>query len=90
MRSTLAAAKAWSTTDFQEEMKRLDLPVRVIHGTADATVPIDVSARRAVKLLPNATLSEYDGEPHGLFLTAADRLNEELLAFVRGERAASR
>ena len=90
MRSTLAAAKAWSTTDFQEEMKRLDLPVRVIHGTADATVPIEVSARRAVKLLPNATVSEYEGEPHGLFLTAADRLNEELLAFVRGERAASR
>jgi pimeloyl-ACP methyl ester carboxylesterase len=82
LRSTLAAAKAWSMTDFREEMKRITVPVRVIHGTGDVTVPIDASARRSAKLLPNATLSEYDGEPHGLFMTAADRLNAELLQFV--------
>ena len=85
-RSTLATAKSWATTDFREEMKRITIPVRVIHGTSDHTVPIDASGRRAAKLLPNATLSEYDGEPHGLFLTAADKLNEELLQFVAGAR----
>jgi pimeloyl-ACP methyl ester carboxylesterase len=82
LRSTLAAAKAWSSTDFREDMQRITIPVRVIHGTGDVTVPIDVSGRRSVKILPNATLTEYDGEPHGLFLTAADRLNDELLQFI--------
>jgi pimeloyl-ACP methyl ester carboxylesterase len=82
LRSTLAAAKAWSTTDFREDMKGITIPVLVIHGTGDSTVPIDVAGRRSAKILPNATLSEYDGEPHGLFLTAADRLNQELLDFI--------
>ncbi|MDQ6664870.1 MAG: alpha/beta hydrolase [Acidobacteriota bacterium] len=86
LRSTLAAAKAWSTTDFREEMKRITAPVRIIHGTGDATVPIDASGRRSAKILPNATVSEYDGEPHGLFITAADRLNEELLEFIGSSR----
>ena len=84
LRSTLAAAKAWSTTDFREEMKRITVPVLVIHGTGDSTVPIDAAGRQSAKILPNATLSEYDGEPHGLFLTAADRLNGELLEFIGG------
>ena len=82
LRSTVAAAKAWSTTDFREEMKNITVPVRIIHGTSDATVPIAVSGRRSAKMLPNATLTEYDGEPHGLFITAADRLNQELLEFI--------
>ena len=84
LRATLAAATAWATTDFREDLKTITIPVLVIHGTGDDTVPIDVSGRRTVKLLPNATLSEYDGEPHGLFLTAADRLNHELLTFIGG------
>jgi non-heme chloroperoxidase len=84
LRATLAAATAWSSTDFREEMKQITVPVRIIHGTGDATVPIDVSARRSAKILPNATLTEYEGEPHGLFLTSADALNEELLEFIGG------
>ena len=86
LRSTLATANSWSSTDFREEMKRITIPVLVIHGTSDHTVPIDASGRRSAKLLPKAILSEYEGEPHGLFLTAADRLNEELLRFVGGPR----
>jgi non-heme chloroperoxidase len=82
LRSTLAAAKAWSTTDFRYDMKRISIPVRVIHGTGDATVPIEVAGRRSAALLPNATLNGYEGEPHGLFLTAAERLNAELLEFI--------
>ncbi len=85
-RATLAAANAWSTTDFRADLAAIHIPVLVIHGTRDETVPIENSGRRAAKLLPNATLSEYDGEPHGLFLTAADRLSEEILQFVGGGR----
>ncbi len=84
LRSTLATAHSWSSTDFREEMKRIDIPVLVIHGTSDNTVPIDASGRRSAKLLPKAILSEYDGEPHGLTVTAADRLNAELLQFIGG------
>ena len=86
LRSILATAKSWSSTDFRDEMKGITIPVLVIHGTSDATVPIDVAGRQSAKLLPNATLSEYDGEPHGLFLTAADRLNDELLSFIGGAK----
>jgi pimeloyl-ACP methyl ester carboxylesterase len=84
LRATLATANAWATTDFRADLQTIQIPVLIIHGTGDATVPIDVSARRAVKLLPNAILIEYDGEPHGLFLTAADRLNQDLLNFIGG------
>ena len=87
LRSTLACAESWSRTDFREEMKGISVPVLVIHGTGDKTVPANASGRRSAKLLPNANLIEYDGEPHGLFLTAADRLNEDLLQFVAGVRA---
>jgi non-heme chloroperoxidase len=83
-RSTLAAAKAWSTTDFRQEMKDISIPVLVIHGDSDATVPIEVSGARSVKVLPNATLSVYEGAPHGLFITHADKLNAELLQFIGG------
>ncbi len=82
LRATLATVKAWSSTDFRAEMKQITIPVRVIHGTGDATVPIDAAGRKSASILPNATLSEYDGEPHGLYITSADRLNAELLEFI--------
>jgi len=82
LRATLACANSWASTDFREDLQKIEIPVLVIHGTGDATVPIDASGRRTVKLLPNATLSEYEGEPHGLMLTAAGRLNQELLNFI--------
>jgi pimeloyl-ACP methyl ester carboxylesterase len=85
LRSTLAAAKAWSTTDFRDDLRRITIPVRLIHGTDDKIVPIENSALEAIKLLQNASLTEYEGAPHGLFITAADRLNQELLSFVTGQ-----
>ena len=85
--ATLAAAESWATTDFRAEMKEIDTPTLIIHGTSDSTVPIDASGRRSAGLLPTAILNEYAGEPHGLFLTAADRLNADLLEFVTGRPA---
>ncbi len=52
LRSTLATAKSWAETDFREEMKRITIPVLVIHGTSDLTAPTDASGRRSAKLLP--------------------------------------
>ena len=82
LRSTLASARAWATTDFRDEMKGIEIPFLVIHGTGDDTVPIDISGRKSAKILPHATLIEYDGEPHGLFLTSSDRLKKDLLQFI--------
>ncbi len=84
LRPTLAAAVAWSSTDFRAEMAQITTPVLIIHGTGDATVPIDASGRESLKHLPNATLVEYEDAPHGLFLTATERLNNDLLQFLDG------
>jgi non-heme chloroperoxidase len=80
--ATVATAKSWAGTDFRSDLSSFRVPTLFIHGTSDNTVPIDVSARRAVKLVPGAELLEYDGEPHGLYLTAKDRLNQDLLNFL--------
>ena len=82
LRATIECAKAFATTDFRLDMAAFTVPTLVIHGTADATVPIDSSARVAVKLMKNPTVIEYEGEPHGLHATARDRLNQDLLAFI--------
>ena len=81
-RATIECVKAFSATDFRPDMAAFTMPTLIIHGTADATVPIDSSGRVAARLIPHAKLVEYDDEPHGLTATAADRLNADLLAFV--------
>ena len=55
----------------------------MIHGTGDDTVPIDPTGRAAAKAIPGAKLIEYEGEPHGLFATVPERLNRDLLEFLR-------
>jgi non-heme chloroperoxidase len=83
-RATIEQAVAWSSTDFREDLAAIQVPTLIIHGTRDASVPIEVSARRTAKLLPEAVLLEYEGEPHGLMATSPDRLNEDLLLFING------
>ena len=83
LRATLECAKAFAMTDFRPDMKAFAVPTLIIHGTGDKTVPIDTSARQAVTMIPGARLIEYEGEPHGLQATAKDRLNTDLLNFVR-------
>lgn len=81
---TLAAAKAWASTDFRPDCAAFKVPTLIIHGTADKNVPIDPTSRMAVKLIEQAQLIEYDGEPHGITETARDRLISDLLAFIGG------
>jgi non-heme chloroperoxidase len=83
IRSAYACIKQFSETDFTEDLKKMTVPTLVIHGDDDQIVPIAATARRAVELLPQATLSVYEGAPHGLPATHKDRLNAELLAFLR-------
>ncbi len=86
LRPTLAAAKAFSYTDFRPDLKSFDgVPTLCIHGTADKTVPIDATGRVVAKQVPSATLIEYDGSPHGIFETDKDRFCDDLVAFLGGD-----
>ncbi len=80
--ATLKLARAWSSTDFRDDLTRITVPTLIIHGTSDDAVPIDNSARRTVKLVADSELIEYDGAPHGLNVTHAEKLNNDLLEFL--------
>jgi pimeloyl-ACP methyl ester carboxylesterase len=84
-RATTACVKAWSETDFRADLAAIKVPTLFIHGDADKTVPLANSAEQAVKHVPNAHLVVYSGEPHGLNVTAKDRLNRDILTFVNGQ-----
>ena len=75
--------KAFSETDFNEDLKKIDVPVLVLHGDADQIVPIGASALLSSKLIKNATLKIYPGAPHGMCTTLADEVNADLLAFLK-------
>ncbi|MBR0657456.1 alpha/beta fold hydrolase [Plastoroseomonas arctica] len=83
-KATIDCVRAFSTTDFRADLARITVPTLVIHGDGDETVPIDVSGRRTAAMIPGATLLEYPGAAHGLFYTEKERLNTDLLAFLRG------
>ena len=75
--------KAFSETDFTDDLKAIDVPVLVMHGDDDQIVPIGDSALLAVKLLKHGTLKVYKGFPHGMCTTHPEVINPDLLAFVR-------
>ena len=82
LRPTLAAAKAFATTDFRPDLANFDVPTLVIHGTADKTVPIDATGRVSASQIAGAKLIEYDGSAHGLFATDKQRLIEDVVGFL--------
>jgi non-heme chloroperoxidase len=75
--------KAFSETDFTEDLKAVTQPVLLIHGEDDQIVPIDASARTAITLLADGTLKTFPGLSHALFATHPELINAELLAFIR-------
>ncbi|WP_217251118.1 alpha/beta fold hydrolase [Streptomyces sp. AC602_WCS936] len=75
--------KAFSETDFTEDLKRIDVPVLVAHGTDDQVVPYEDAAPLSVELLRNGTLKSYEGLPHGMLATHPEVLNPDLLDFVK-------
>jgi non-heme chloroperoxidase len=75
--------KAFSETDFTEDLKKIAVPTLVMHGTDDQVVPFADSAPLSAKLLANGTLKAYEGFPHGMAATHADVINKDILAFIR-------
>ena len=82
-KNTYDCIKAFSETDFTEDLKKFDVPTLIIHGGDDQIVPIGAAALRSSKLVKNATLKIYAGAPHGLAYTHKDQLNADLLAFLK-------
>ena len=87
MQSSVVASydciKAFSETDFTEDLKKIDIPTLVLHGDDDQIVPIVAAGLKSAKLLKKATLKVYPGAPHGMCTTLADKVNADLLAFVK-------
>ena len=81
-KNTYDSIKAFSETDFREDLKRFDTPTLIVHGDDDQVVPIDVAGRASQQLVPHARLEVYEGAPHGLTDTHKDRLNHDLLTFL--------
>ena len=75
--------KAFSETDFTEDLKKIDVPVLLMHGDDDQIVPIQGAAMLGIKLLRHGALKVYPGFPHGMATTHADTINKDLLAFVK-------
>ena len=83
-KATLDCARAFSETDFRSDMTTFKVPTLVIHGDSDAIVPLAKSGQLTASMIPGARLEVYEGAPHGLFFTEKDRLNQDLLAFIKG------
>lgn len=81
--------KAFSETDFTEDLKKFDVPTLILHGDDDQIVPIGASALLSSKIVKSAQLKVYPGYPHGMCSTHKDQINADLLAFFKGERSAS-
>ena len=83
IKNELDCIKEFSETDFSDDLKKFDMPTLIIHGDDDQIVPIGASAYASSKLIKNATLNIYSGGPHGLADTHSDKLNTDLLTFIR-------
>lgn len=83
LKNAYESIKAFSETDFTEDLKKFDVPALVLHGEDDQIVPVHDSARKSARLIPGAKEIYYPGAPHGLTATHQDQVNADLLAFLR-------
>ena len=81
--------KAFSETDFNEDLAKFDVPTLIMHGDDDQVVPINITAMLSAKIIKNAVLKVYPGYPHGMPQTHKDVINTDLLAFARGQELAA-
>jgi non-heme chloroperoxidase len=83
LRNCLECIKAFSETDFTDDLRKFDVPTLILHGEDDQIVPINITAMRSSKLVKNATLKVYKGAPHGLTATHQEQFNADLLNFIK-------
>lgn len=83
LRNAYESIKAFSETDFTQDLGKIDVPTLILHGEDDQIVPVHDSARKSARLIRNAKEIYYPGAPHGLTATHQDQVNADLLAFLR-------
>jgi non-heme chloroperoxidase len=88
LKNAYESIKAFSETDFTEDLKKIDVPTLVMHGEDDQIVPVKDSAKKSARLIKGAKEIYYPGAPHGLTATLQDRVNEDLLSFLKEREAA--
>ena len=81
--ATYDCIKAQSETDMTEDLQKIDVPTLVLHGGQDQLVPIGDTAMLTAKIIRRATLKIYPGAPHGMTVTLAEQVNQDLLAFLK-------
>jgi non-heme chloroperoxidase len=84
VKSQYDTVKAFSETDFTEDLKKIDIPTLVLHGDDDQIVPIGAAGLMSAKIVKNAKLKVYPGYPHGMCQIHADEINADVLAFLKG------
>ncbi|MDW3715663.1 MULTISPECIES: alpha/beta fold hydrolase [unclassified Pseudomonas] len=82
-KNALDCIKAFSETDFTEDLKKFSIPTLILHGDDDQIVPVDAAARASARLVPHAKLVIYPGAPHGITDTHKEKLGADMLAFLR-------
>ncbi len=83
LKNAYESIKAFSETDFTEDLKKIDVPVLLLHGEDDQIVPVKDSSVKSARLIPNAKDVYYPGAPHGITATHQDQINADLLAFLQ-------
>jgi non-heme chloroperoxidase len=86
LKNAYESVKAFSETDFTEDLKKFDVPTLVLHGEDDQVVPVKNSAVKSAQLIKGAKDIYYPGAPHGITATHQDQINADLLAFIKGEK----
>jgi len=86
LKNSYESVKAFSETDFTDDLKKFDVPTLVLHGEDDQVVPVKNSAVKSARLIKGAKEVYYPGAPHGITATHQDQVNAELLNFIRGEK----
>ena len=81
-KATIDCVHSFSETDFRNDLRKIDIPVLIIHGDADKIVPIGVSGNKTAELIPHAKYIVYKNAPHGLFITEKEKLNTDLIEFI--------
>ena len=90
LKNLYESVKAFSETDFHDDLKKFDVPTLIMHGEDDQIVPINDTGRKSAKLIKGAKEIYYPGLPHGLTATHADQINSDLLAFLKAVQIARR
>jgi non-heme chloroperoxidase len=80
--ATIGCAKAFSSTDFREDVLKINVPTLIIHGDKDKTVPIKATGDQSAAMITNSIFKVYEGAPHGLWFTEKEKLNNDLIDFI--------